>query len=251
MNISRRNGRTSRAARATRAARAAPSRPGRRRRRILLVPALISGYACLAACLEPAGGRAPGGQNEGWEITVYYTAVERFHEGTPPTVVRGCRQRECSFGTDLLGTFPAGFVQAVRDEGTGRITSAPLAGSMLNWSYDTGFWLDDIPSDTAGRALVPFRSAAADSSVLPAGTTFVIEECGVEEDGSEIDPSACEVLRRTSWEIRDEFTPGLGGEQHLDLYIGEENIPDFTEKSPLYLTGIGAGIRVTEPRQSQ
>nr|WP_232295561.1 hypothetical protein [Parafrankia sp. EUN1f] len=251
MNISRRIGRTSRAAPA---ARAAPSRPGRlcrRRRRILLVPALISGWACLAACLEPAGGQSPDGQDEGWEITVYYTAVESFHEGTPPTVVRGCRQRECSFGADLLGTFPAGFVQAVHDEGTGRITSAPLTGSMLNWSYDTGFWLDDIPSDTAGRALVPFRSAAADSSTLPAGTTFVIDECGVEEDGSEIDPSACEALRRTSWEIRDEFTPGLGGEKHLDLYIGEENIPDFTENSPLYLTGIGARIRVTAPRKSQ
>lgn len=198
----------------------------------------------MGACAPSAGGQPPSGPEGDWEITVYYTAVERFHDG-PPLTVRGCPQLDCVFGNDFLGTFPAGFVQVVREEGTGRITSGPRRGSVLNWSYDSGFWIDDVPVDTAGRALVPFRSAAADSSTLPAGTTFVVEDCGHEEDGSEIDPNACAALRRGTWEVRDEFTPGLGGQRHLDLYIGEEDVAGFTDRSPLYLTGLGARVAIT------
>lgn len=219
--------------------------PRRLRRRILAGAVLLTSAVGSVSCTEPAGGRVTGGTGEGWHLTVYYTAVEGFHADTPLTTVRGCPQRDCAFGDELLGAFPAGFVDAVRDEGAGRITSGPRSGSMLNWSFDTGFWLDDIPSDTAGRALVPFRSAAADPSTLPAGTAFVIDHCGHEEDGSAIDPAACEALRRTTWEVRDEFTPGLGGERRLDLYIGEEDGPGFTETSPLYLTCVDARVTVT------
>ena len=31
-----------------------------------------------------------------------------------------------------------------------------------------------------------------------------------------------------NWTITDEFTPGLGGSRHVDLYIGEETGPGFT-----------------------
>jgi hypothetical protein len=176
-------------------------------------------------------------------LTVYYTAVESLHQGRPERVT-GCPRRECAHGGDDLGTYPQDFVQAVRDEGTGRITSGIHQGRYLNWSYDTGYWLDTIPADTTGARLEPFSTAAADATALPRGRVFTVVGCGVEEDRSRIDPGACDRLRRSTWTVRDEFTPGLGGDRHIDLYIGEEDQVGFTENSPLYLTGVGARIAV-------
>ena len=41
----------------------------------------------------------------------------------------------------------------------------------------------------------------------------------------------------------DEFTPGLDGGRHIDLYVGEETGPGFTD-SDLYLTLTGAALRI-------
>ncbi|GAA4609294.1 hypothetical protein GCM10023107_90910 [Actinoplanes octamycinicus] len=176
--------------------------------------------------------------SSGWEITVYYTAVERFHTGAPTTVT-GCPRLDCAHGTADLGTFPADFVQAVQDEGTGRTT----AGQYLNWSYDVGFWLDSAPRDTDGDRLTPFVSAAADPNVLPDGTRFRISACGSQDDGSSPPAAICAALRDAAWQITDEFTPGLGGSRHLDAYIGPETGPGFTD-SDWYLTLTGAAITI-------
>ncbi|WP_433795980.1 hypothetical protein [Actinoplanes sp. CA-252034] len=173
-----------------------------------------------------------------WEITVYYTAVEEFHDGAPEQVT-GCRTMDCSDGDDALGTYPADFVEAVRDEGTGRTRS----GRYLNWSYDTGYWLDSAPRTSSGGSLVPFVSAAADPGVLPRGTRFTIAGCGSQEDGSTAPAAVCSALRDADWTITDEFTPGLGGPKHLDAYIGEETGPGFTD-SQWYLTLTGARLRL-------
>jgi len=173
----------------------------------------------------------------GWEITVYYTAVEAYHSGELQTVT-GCRGLDCSHGDDDLGRYPAGFVDAVREEGTGRTA----AGGYLNWSYDVGFWLDTRPRDTAGRALRPFVSAAADPGVLARGTRFRIADCGRADDGSRPSAPVCAALRDARWTVTDEFTPGLGGSKHIDAYIGEETGPDFTS-SAWYLTLRGATLR--------
>ncbi len=189
----------------------------------------------------PVPTTAPAGQaSDGWTITVYYTAVESFHHGQPQQVT-GCPRQDCEHGHDALGTYPKDFVKAVHDEGTGRITNGDHAGSYLNWSYDTGYWLDTVPADTTGQRLQPFISAAADSGVLAQGARFTVVACGTEEDHSAIDTGACGRLRAATWTIHDEFTPGLGGNKHIDLYVGEEDREDFTD-SPLYLTGVGARI---------
>ncbi|WP_239166377.1 hypothetical protein [Actinoplanes italicus] len=179
--------------------------------------------------------RTPGRRTStGWEITVYYTAVERFHDGDP-TPVTGCPRLECTNGDDDLGTYPAGFVDAVRDEGTGRTSS----GRYLNWSYDVGFWLDTAPRTSDGGTLVPFVSAAADPTVLPRGTRFTIAGCGSQDDGSAPPQAVCTALRDADWEITDEFTPGLGGPKHLDAYIGPETGPGFTDSAwYVSLTGV-------------
>jgi hypothetical protein len=64
--------------------------------------------------------------------------------------------------------------------------------------------------------------------VLRQGTRFTIVDCGRDDDGGPIDATVCDRLRAARWEITDEFTPGLGGDRHVDVYIGEETKPDFT-----------------------
>lgn len=177
----------------------------------------------------------------GWEITVYYTAVEKLHDGRPEQVT-GCRKIDCAHGDEDLGEYPEDFVDAVEEEGTGRTE----AGRYLNWSYDIGYWLDTAPRDTNGHALHPFVSAAADPGVLARGTRFRIAGCGTADDGSRPAARVCTALRNAAWQVTDEFTPGLGGSHHIDAYIGEETGRDFTG-SPWYLTLRNATLAVTRP----
>ncbi|MFD9706256.1 hypothetical protein [Lentzea sp. NPDC059081] len=192
----------------------------------------------LAGC---SAGQAlpPTSGDTGWQVTVYYTAVEAFHSG-PSAPVRGCPVIDCDKGSDLLGTFPQSFVKAVKDEGTGRTAS----GSYLNWSYDKGYWLDSAPRDSFGRPLRPFVSAAADG--LTTGSRVKLVSCGRTPEGGDVDAAVCEKLMAASWEITDEFTPGLGGERHIDLYLGEETGPQFTD-SPWYTTFSEAVLEVRQP----
>jgi hypothetical protein len=197
---------------------------------VLVVVALLAGCSSRE---EPAAGTSAGA-GTGWEITVYYTAVERFHSGKGVKVT-GCPQLNCVNGRADLGTYPAGFVKAVHDEGTGRTTS----GKYLNWSYDTGYWLDSAPRKSDGGVLTPYVSAAADT--LPQGTRFTIAGCGRQDDGTAPAAEVCARLRSAAWQITDEFTPGLGGPRHVDVYLGEETGPGFTE-SDWYITLVGASL---------
>ncbi|KAA2258900.1 hypothetical protein F0L68_23755 [Solihabitans fulvus] len=196
----------------------------------------------MLALLASACPAAAALDSPGWTVTVYYTAVESLHH-EPPTPVRGCPNLSCDNGNDDLGSYPADFVQAVVDEGAGRTT----AGQYLNWSDDTGFWLDTAPRDANGRPLAPFRSAAADG--LADGTWVTLVDCGLQDDGTEVPAEVCQQLRAPTWQIRDAFTPGLGGDKHIDLYLGEETGPDFID-SPLYTTLVGAVVRVPAPGPS-
>jgi hypothetical protein len=178
-----------------------------------------------------------------WNLTVYYTAVESFHHGRK-VMVRGCMEMECEHkGT--IGIFPASFVKAVKDEGTGRITSGNYAGKYLCWSKRDGYWLDSEPREAEGTSLIPWVSAAADSDVLTYGTTFKIEKCGVDDtDESEIDSEMCKKMKDAHWRISDRFEPGLGGSRHIDLYIGEEDRPDFISSSPKVISVKSASISI-------
>jgi hypothetical protein len=185
-----------------------------------------------------AAGRSPV-QSTGWEVTVYYTAVAALHGGASQQVT-GCPTIDCARGRGQrdLGTFPASFVKAVKDEGTGKTTD----GRYLNWSYDTGYWMDTAPRDTAGRPLVPWVSAAADGDVLGTGTRFSVLRCGT----AEVTAAVCARLKAPTWTVVDEFTPGMGGSKHVDVYVGEETGTDFTG-SDLYTTLDGATLSVLRP----
>ena len=162
-----------------------------------------------------------------WKLTVYVTAVESFHHGDHLTVL-GCPSLECKMGRNYLGHYPATFVRAVKDQGTGRITSGVYAGKFLNWSIDVGYWLDSAPRDAHGGTLQPWVSAAADPAV-PMGTTVRIKRCGVDlETGRRIDERVCAKIREARWVVRDRFTVGKVG-RWLDLYIGDEHGPGHSE----------------------
>ena len=161
--------------------------------------------------------------------------MESFHTDAAVNV-SGCLIRACSFGNKLIGTYPASFIKATKTEGTGRITSGMNAGKYLNWSVDVGYWLDTIPSDGYGTALVPFRTAAADDIALTRGTKFALVAPLIQDDGTPLDSTSANKLLSAQWLINDQFTPGLGGALHLDLYIGEEDRVNFTNQSPMYTT---------------
>ncbi|MFX0575783.1 hypothetical protein [Nocardia nepalensis] len=200
------------------------------------------GFGMIATTLLMASPLASGcGLNteydewNGWTVTVYYTAVESYHSG-PTETVRGCGDLECTDANIEIGVLPQTFVDVVREEGTGRITSGDHAGEYLNWSYDVGFWLDTEPRDTRGEPLHPFESAAADE--LEPGTRLRLIGCGTVDFESE---SVCSRFSAATWTIGDEFTPGLGGPRHLDVYVGEETSESFTE-GPDFVTFTGATL---------
>ncbi|GAC1610365.1 MAG: hypothetical protein NVS3B26_16720 [Mycobacteriales bacterium] len=206
-----------------------------------LALALLTAVGCTAgSARHPLPTLASSSQI--WEITVYYTAVQSYHHG-PPEAVRGCPVQRCERGHSSLGSFPSDFVHAVQDEGTGRITTGPHAGRYLNWAYGTGFWLDTVPADARGSRLLPWRSAAVDAAVAPFGTRVAVRGCGRDSaSGDSIDPGMCRRLRLAHWAVTDRFSPGLGGRHHVDLYVGEENQPDFVNSSPEVIDTAGAQV---------
>lgn len=177
---------------------------------------------------------SPAGRlSEDWHLTVYYTAVESFHRETP-VAVSGCPTTDCAHGSTDLGTYPGDFVDAVRNEGTGRITSGRNAGSYLNWSYDVGFWLDSIAATSWHTPLRPFVSSASGDAQLPRGATFHVASACTQVVES-VESQVCRLLHSTTWIVDDEFTPGLGGSKRVDVYIGEENQEAFESTSPRFI----------------
>lgn len=195
----------------------------------------------LATSASPSGDDvAAWVTSDGWEISIYYTAVESFHTGPSQQVV-GCTEIDCSMGDEVLGSYPQDFVQAVKDEGTGRITSGSYAGRYLNWSIDVGYWLDMQPRDARGLLLRPYLSAAADVEV-PYVTPIKLVDCGVDMlNGSPVAAEVCSRMVAAEWVVRDRFTVGSVG-KHLDLYVGEEDQPAFVETSPNAVHSVGATV---------
>jgi hypothetical protein len=214
--------------------------------RIGIAVALLAAIACSPATTQaradPVLRPSSAHLSAPWLATVYYTAVESFHDEDPVQVM-GCPVLDCAHGKTPLGSYPADFVAAVREEGTGRITTGPRRGRYLNWSHNVGYWLDDGPRDAAGNLLVPFVSAAADG-VRP-GTRVELVDCGTLVTGAPVPDHLCRRLRQGSWQIRDEFTPGYGGTNHIDLYIGEEHALNFTE-TELYVSLVGTTLSLSE-----
>ena len=181
----------------------------------------------------------------GWSLTVTYTAVESFHSGAPEAVT-GCdlNADECNNGTTPLGTYPSDFVDAVKAEGYGRITSGRNAGHYLAWDPQGGFSLETSASDASGAVLKPFVSAAADDSV-PIGTHFTVQSCGTDATTHQPpEPAGCARLTGASWVVGDNTTQPWGSHQVL-LYVGEETQPNFTTTVVYVVNTVNARTTLT------
>ncbi|MFC4049463.1 hypothetical protein ACFOY4_07205 [Actinomadura syzygii] len=182
----------------------------------------------------------PLGRPGGWRITTYYTALESLYRGKRKAV-RGCAKFHCSHGKTPLGSYPDDFLKVIQTEGSGRITAGPQRGRYLNWSHSVGYWLDDTTRDSRGRPLKAWSSAAADKSVLARDQGFAIVECGKEGGGRPVEREVCERFQKARWTVTDLFRPGYGGQNHADVYIGEEHGSRFAD-SPFYTTLNGATL---------
>ncbi|MES9607164.1 hypothetical protein [Actinomadura sp. NPDC000929] len=205
----------------------------------------VSASAPPASPPPPAGVPATGepvplGRVAGWRITTYYTALESLYDGERKAV-RGCARFHCSRGKTPLGSYPKDFLKVVQTEGSGRITEGPERGRYLNWSHSVGFWLDDTTRDSRGRPLRAWASAAADRSVLARGRRFAILDCGEDGGGRAVEDEVCAAFRKARWTVTDLFRPGYGGQNHADVYIGEEKGSRLAG-SPFYTTLSGATL---------
>ncbi|MEA2672477.1 MAG: hypothetical protein QOG45_2697 [Chloroflexota bacterium] len=170
---------------------------------------------------------APAPVAAGWALTTVYTAVESFHGGAPQPVT-GCPPGadECSNGSVALGSYPGDFLDAVRSQGAGRLTSGKYAGRYLTWDADSGYAVDAAVLDASEKPMQPFVSAGADPSIA-LGTTFTVLDCGVDRvSGHPVDPGVCARIRAATWVVRAP-TRQAGDRHALELYIGEEDGPGF------------------------
>ena len=193
-----------------------------------------------------AASTSPAVVSDDWEVSIYFTAVERYYSG-PPEVLRGCPVIDCSNGTADLGQFPRDFIAAVKEEGSGRLTSTGAKSAYLNWSVSIGYWLDNAPRDARGSVLEPYVSAAADPSIAFV-STLRINTCGLDaRTGEAVDPAICESITRPTWIVRDRFTVAAVG-RHVDLYVGEQDRADFVAGSPRAIHTLGASVSVQTVR---
>jgi hypothetical protein len=201
---------------------------------------VIRGTTPAPVAAAPTAAATPVAQGGTWRLTVYYTAVESFHSG-PPQAVTGCPPGadECSNGTVALGSYPADFLDAVRGQGAGRITSGKYAGRFLTWDADSGYAVDAAVLDASEKPLQPFVSAASDPGIA-LGTAFQVLDCGLDSaSGHTTDAGGCARIKRASWVVRS--PDRRPGDSHaLELYVGEEDRPDFATASPLLLHTAGA-----------
>ena len=213
-----------------------------------------------ARAMDPTGTTPPADDADlaadatGINATVYYTAVESYHPRTCLRYVKAWQDITTGGTKVSAGPYPCRFIEKVRNEGTGRITSGAHKGKYLNFSWEglgpngdqSGFWLDTAPRNSYGEVLQPFVSAAADPSFLPPGTRFGILDCGGDSaTGEPMDATSCNEWKAADWQIQDQFTTGLGGANHIDLYIGEENMADFENRSPRYVDQSGVVLQWT------
>jgi 3D (Asp-Asp-Asp) domain-containing protein len=123
----------------------------------------------------PAATGEPGPELGSFELTYYWVTEESSFGGADTTKLY---DDDCN----VLTSVPAGFANAIKLEGTGRLTD----GRVLNYSGACGcatspcyFEVDDAHPWGVGvqnRALTPFRSVAVDKNVVAYGTKLYIEK---------------------------------------------------------------------------
>lgn len=157
-----------------------------------------------------------------WTLDLSYTPVQSHHRGRAVRVT-GCPRAFCGRPADL-GSYPNEFVEAVRAQGTGKITAGAHAGKYLGWAASVGYWLDTAPRDSHGNPLRAYLSASSGSPLLSLRTRLRILSCGVDESGGS-NAAVCAKLKASTWRVVE--VPNPGPTRSLTLYIGLETSSGF------------------------
>ncbi len=173
---------------------------------------------------------AAGQATAGWHLTVYYTPVESYH-GAPLKPIADCAGA-------ALGQHSADFLDHVQTEGFGRVV-APVRGSRyLGWDFDRHCWfMAATPVGANDRPLRAWASMAAAPGALATGTGVRVIGCG-----SNVPDTVCARVEAAHWTVDDRCSNGCSDPRHLDLYIGEEDQPQFQDQSPNYFEAHGAVV---------
>jgi hypothetical protein len=170
--------------------------------------------------VETAAARPDPG-TPGWTVHIRQTPVERFHTGKRVWAY-GCDRPGCTDDYTHLGSYPTGFLAAVRKDGAGRLTTGPYAGRYLVRASAQAFRIEAAPRDASGRPLRPWRSA---TGALPVGTGVRVASCG--------SSALCRRVRAATWTIAQRS----GASDSIVLYAGDQTGPD-----PVVLRG--AALRI-------
>lgn len=182
-----------------------------------------------APASAPPASAAPSGQpTGGWHLTVYYTPVETYH-GPPLKPISDCGGRD-------LRKHSLDFLDRVRTEGFGRI-GTPIQGERyVGWDFERRRWfIARTPVGVGDRPLRAWVSTAAPLT-FTAGTGVRVLSCG-----SDVDVTVCERVKAAAWIVEDHCA-ACSDPRHLDLYIGEEDRPDFEDLSSSYFDAHGAVV---------
>ena len=76
----------------------------------------------------------------------------------------------------------------------------------------------------------------AASVTFAAGTGVRVLSCG-----SDVDATVCARVKAAAWIVEDHCA-ACSDPRHLDLYVGEEDRPDFEDTSPSYFDAHGAVV---------
>jgi len=179
-----------------------------------------------AVAVSPtASSQATGG----WHLTVYYTPVESYH-GPPTRSISDC-------GGAALGQHSADFLDNIQPEGFGRVVTPMRGGRFLGWDFDRGCWYaTSTPLNAGDHPLRAWVSTAAPQAIA-AGTGVRVVGCG-----PGVDPVVCARVQGASWTVDDRCSVGCADPRHLDLYIGEEDRPNFESQNPNYFEARGAVV---------
>lgn len=163
----------------------------------------------------PTGDHLTAGGSSDWSLRLYYTAVERFYSGGHKSL-SGCVRPTCSGGLTYLGAYPATFLAAVRQQGSGEICSGRYTRHFLNWSSTIGYWIDTAPRTADGRQLRRFTSAESGTPQLSPGTALRILGCGAgSRPGS---GGVCTRLQTTTWHVAQ--VAAARPDRTIGLYVG-------------------------------
>jgi hypothetical protein len=195
-------------------------------------PAQPGGTPTTRAAAPVAPGPTAPPVTGGWHLTVYYTPVESYH----PSARRAIS--DCA--GEYLGQHSLDFLERVQIEGFGRMIAPVHGDGYLGWSFDRQCWFRaSTPVGSGDRPLQAWVSTAA-SPTVPAGTRVQVISCG-----GDIQAGACTRVKRAAWTVDDRCSVGCQDSRHLDLYIGEEDQPDFESASPNYFDSQGAVVKLS------